>query len=70
MTLERETIRADEVLSALEADQLVIAKERAHFGRARLSRAARALLWGLRLYVVAMMAIVAVQVFNALHGGH
>lgn len=69
MTPEPEAIRADEVLSVLEADQLVAAKERAHFGRARLSVGARVLLWGLRFYVVVMMLMVAVQVLNAVHGG-
>lgn len=62
--------RPEAVLSVLEADQLVAAKERARFGRARLSSGARLLLAGLRLYVIAMMIVVAVQVFNAVHGGH
>lgn len=62
--------RPEAVLSVLEADQLVAAKEHARLGRARLSRGARVLLAGLRLYVIAMMIIVAVQVVNAVHGGH
>jgi len=70
MTPERETIAPDEALSVLEADQLVAVKERARFGRVRLSGPVRLLLWSLRLYVVAMMALVAVQVFNAIHGAH
>jgi hypothetical protein len=62
--------RPEEVLSVLEADQLVAAKERAHFGRRQLSRGVRGLLWGLRLYVLAMMILIAIQVVNAVHGGH
>jgi len=61
--------RPEAVLKVLEADQLVAAKEHAHFGRRHLSKRAQALLWGLRLYVVFMMALVAVQVINAIHGG-
>jgi hypothetical protein len=62
--------RPEGVLSVLEADQLVVAKERAHFGRMRLSRGVRAILGGLRLYVIAMMIIVLLQVLTAVHGGH
>lgn len=62
--------RPEAVLSVLEADQLVAAKERAHFGRQRLSGGVRVILAGLRLYVIAMMIIVLLQVLNAVHGGH
>ncbi len=62
--------RPEAVLSVLEADQLVAAKERAHFGRMQLSRGARVILGGLRLYVIAMMIVVLFQVLNAVHGGH
>jgi len=56
------------VLSVLEADQLFAAKQ-ARLGRARLSKGAGALLWGLRVYVIAMMLMVAMQVVHTLHGG-
>jgi hypothetical protein len=59
----------DAALTVLEADQLVAAKQRTRFGRRRLSLSARALLWGLRLYVVIMLAIVFLSVLRALHGG-
>ncbi len=62
--------RPEAVLSVLEADQLVAAKERAHFGRMRLSAGVRVILGGLRLYVIAMMIIVVFQVLRAVHGGH
>ena len=55
------------VLSLLEADQVVAAKRRTHFGRQQLSARTRFLLWGLRVYVVVMFAIVAVSVFRAIH---
>ena len=58
------------VLSLLEADQVVAAKRRTHFGRQKLSAKTRVLLWCLRIYVVAMLAIVAISVFQALHAAH
>lgn len=55
------------VLSLLEADQVVAAKRRTHFGRQKLSVKTRVLLWCLRVYVVAMLVIVAISVFQAIH---
>lgn len=55
------------VLSLLEADQVVAAKSRTRFGERKLSRGVRALLWGLRIYVVFMLVIVAISVVQALH---
>jgi len=54
------------VLSLLEADQVVAAKTQSHFGPRRLSAGVRALLWGLRIYVVLMLVIVLVSVIQAL----
>ncbi len=56
------------VLAVLEPDQLVAAK-RVRFGPRRLSRALRGLLWGLRLYVVFMLVVVALQIARGLRGG-
>ena len=56
------------VLSLLEADQVVAAKQQTRFGRRQLSFRVRLMLWGLRVYVVVMFVIVAVSVFRALHG--
>ena len=58
------------VLSVLEADQVVAAKQRTRFGRRKLSFGARVLLWGLRAYVVAMLVIVLVSVLRAMHSAH
>ena len=58
------------VLSLLEADQVVAAKRRTHFGRKNLSLGTRALLWGLRIYVVAMLVIVLISVYQAVHAAH
>lgn len=58
------------VLALLEADQVVAAKRRSHFGRARLTFVKRAMLWGLRVYVVAMFVIVLVSVLEAARGAH
>ena len=57
------------VLSLLEADQVVAAKQRTRFGRRTLSFPVRLMLWGLRVYVILMLAIVVVSVLRALHGG-
>ncbi len=59
------------VLSVLEADQLVSAKERTHFGRKRLTGRTRVLLWGLRVYLLLMLVLVLIQVLHTLQGtGH
>lgn len=53
------------VLSLLEADQVVAAKSKTHFGRRMLSSCERVLLWVLRIYVVVMLVIVAISVIQA-----
>jgi hypothetical protein len=58
------------VLSLLETDQVVAAKQRTRFGRRKLSLGVRILLWGLRIYVVVMLALVVVSVVRAIHPGH
>ena len=58
------------VLSLLEADQMVAAKRRTHFGRKHLSFGTKALLWALRIYVVAMLIVVLVSVYQAVHAAH
>jgi hypothetical protein len=58
------------VLSLLEADQVVAAKRRTHFGRQKLSVKTRVLLWCLRVYVVAMFIIVAISVVQAFRAAH
>jgi hypothetical protein len=58
------------VLSLLEADQVVAAKEHMRFGRQKLSRGVRAMLWCLRIYVVVMLIIVLVSVLRAVHAVH
>lgn len=55
------------VLSLLEADQVVAAKQRMHFGRRNLSLGVRILLWGLRIYVVVMLVIVLISAIRAMH---
>ncbi len=55
------------VLSVLEADQIVAAKQRTHFGRRKLSRGTRALLWALRVYVVIMLVLVVISAFRVIH---
>jgi hypothetical protein len=58
------------VLSLLEADQVVAAKEHMRFGPQKLSRGVQAMLWCLRVYVVVMLIIVFVSVFRAFHAVH
>jgi hypothetical protein len=55
------------VLSLLEADQVVAAKQRTRFGRRKLSLGVRMLLWGLRVYVVVMLVLVVISVIRAIH---
>ena len=55
------------VLSVLEADQIVAAKQQTHFGRRKLSKGTRALLWALRVYVVIMLVLVVISAFRVLH---
>lgn len=58
------------ILSLLEADQVVAAKQQTRFGRKQLSLGPRLMLWGLRIYLVIMLVIVAISVIRAVHGGH
>ncbi|HTX15460.1 MAG TPA: hypothetical protein VMD77_09200 [Candidatus Baltobacteraceae bacterium] len=53
------------VLSLLEADQVVAAKRQSRFGPRNLTLGVRVLLWGLRIYVIVMLALVVVSVFRA-----
>jgi hypothetical protein len=62
--------RPEVVLSVLEPDQLVAAKIRSRFGPRKLSAGVRAQLWGLRIYVIIMMIIVAVSVVEAIRPAH
>lgn len=55
------------VLSVLEADQIVAAKQRTRFGRRNLSRGARILLWGMRVYVVIMFVLVVISAIRIIH---
>jgi hypothetical protein len=55
------------VLSLLEADQVVAAKQRTRFGQRNLSSGMRILLWGLRIYVVVMLVLVLISVLRAIH---
>jgi hypothetical protein len=55
------------VLSLLEADQMVAAKQQSRFGTRNLSSGLRVLLWGLRVYVIIMLVIVLISVVRATH---
>jgi hypothetical protein len=55
------------LLDALEPDQLVATRRR--YGRRHLSGPTRALMWGLRAYVVLALAVVAERVAHAVAGG-
>jgi len=58
------------VLSLLEADQVVAAKQRTRFGQRILSSRVRVMLWGLRIYVVVMLVLVLISVLRAIHPVH
>jgi hypothetical protein len=53
------------VLSLLEADQVVAAKRKSHFGMRKFSTGVRVMLWGLRIYVILMLVMVLISVFRA-----
>ncbi len=55
------------VLSVLEADQIVAAKQGTRFGRRKLSSGERVVLWGLRVYVVIMLVLVVISAFRVIH---
>jgi hypothetical protein len=55
------------VLALLETDQVVAEKRRTRFGHRNFSLSLRALLWGLRVYVVVMLVIVVIAVVRAVH---
>jgi hypothetical protein len=55
------------ILELLEADQVVAAKQQTRFGARNLSPGLRALLFGLRVYVLVMIVVVAISVIQAAH---
>lgn len=57
------------VLSLLEIDQVVAAKQKTRFGPRKLSVGVRVLLWGLRIYVLAMLVLVVISAIRAIHSG-
>lgn len=57
------------VLSLLETDQVVAAKQQTRFGLKPLSFGVRLAMWSLRVYVIVMFVIVVISVLRALHGG-
>jgi hypothetical protein len=57
------------VLSLLETDQVVAAKQKTRFGPRKLSVGVRVLLWGLRIYVLAMLVLVVISAIRAIHSG-
>ena len=64
----RDEIDSEAVLELLEDDQLVSAKESVHLGRRNFSPAMNATLWGLRVYVVLMLVLIAVEVVHTIAG--
>jgi hypothetical protein len=54
------------VHDVLEPDQLVAAKT--SLGRRKLGGKTVLLLWGLRVYVLLMVVLIVLQIWNALHG--
>jgi hypothetical protein len=52
------------VITALEPDQLIAAKEKHHLPRRRLTRTEIVLFWGLRIYLMFMVGVVVYQIWT------
>jgi hypothetical protein len=63
-------VHPDIVLTLLEPDQVVVAKQRTRFGPRLLTPKHKAILWGLRIYVVVMLVIVLISVIRAVQTAH
>jgi hypothetical protein len=61
--------KPEAVISLLEDDQPFGAKQKAHLGRATLSRSTRILMWSLCGYVILVLVIIVVQIMRSLHWG-
>jgi hypothetical protein len=62
LAVSREEVTA--VMTALEPDQIVSAKEHHHCPRRRLTRKEMILFWGLRIYLVFMVGVVVYQIWS------
>jgi hypothetical protein len=52
------------VITALEPDQIISTKEHHHCPRRQLTRTEMLLFWGLRIYLVFMVGVVAYQIWT------
>lgn len=54
----------DSVITALEPDQIISAKDHHHVPRRKLTRKEMVLFWALRLYLVFMVGVVFYQIWS------
>ena len=66
---KKEEVSGDElnsVMTALEPDQLISAKEKHHFPRRQLTRREALVFWALRVYLIFMLGVVVFQIWTSM----